>query len=234
MKSIIFFTLIFILGSCNIDSIPGSSNMTKKKYALKNFNSIDVSSSFDLELIQSKDYKIVVQCNENIKEYIDVYLEEECLYVGLKGNNLFSNIDLKVTIHAPDINNIEASGASSIDIEKYKVKNLEFHLSGASDLKADLNISEHLSIEASGASDIKLKGKAKNVDLIFSGASEFSGKKLVISDELTLDSSGASSVTVTANGTLDIESSGASSVTYYGKGKVIRKDISGAGSIQHN
>ncbi len=232
MKIIFLFILSVVLYSCNIDSIQGSDTIVKKKIDIKGFTSIDVSSAFDVELVQSKNYKVILECNDNISEFVQIELDGKELIIGMEDFNSYSNTTLKVIIHAPSIERIEASGASEINFDKYEMENFELDLSGASDIEGKLIIKEGLHIEASGASDMKIRGKTKNLTLDFSGASEFSGKKLIVSDALEIDASGASSISVTANGTIDIDISGASDVKYYGSGTIINEDISGAGSVQ--
>ncbi len=65
--------------------------------------------------------------------------------------------------------------------------------------------------EASGASDIKAFG--------------------LTSQQLKADISGASSINITVDKTLDVIASGASGVNYKGNGKVISEDVSGASRI---
>tara|TARA_R110002072_G_scaffold302060_2_gene483624 strand:- start:48884 stop:49588 length:705 start_codon:yes stop_codon:yes gene_type:complete len=232
MKFFFFFSVFFLLSACNFETVKGSDIITQKSFDITDFTEIDVSSAIEVELLQSDDYKVTLECNDNVVEVIDISKKEEILRVKVKGSYAFTNVKIKVTIHAPAINRIESSGASSITIEDYEAKNFELDFSGASEINAKLIVSEQLKVEASGASSIKLRGKAKNVSLDFSGASDFDSKKLIVSDKLTAESSGASSIKVTANGTLELDVSGASEVTYYGNGTISKSDISGAGSVE--
>ena len=235
MKSI--FTLSFaflILMSCNIDSIEsieGSSTIIKKKYDLQDFDAIELSNSFDVEVIQSDEFKVLLECNENIFEYVNIEIEDNKLVAELEGIHSFSNTTLKLKVYLPELKEIESSGACSIDFEEFHTDKLQIDLSGASYVIGELFVANQMVIEASGASEIKLNGKVKNLELDFSGASEFEGKNFIVANAFVLDASGASSITTTVNGTLDIEVSGASDVDHYGKGKVINEDISGAGSV---
>jgi len=232
MKFFFFFSVFFLLSACNFEAVKGSDVITQKSFDITDFTEIDVSSAIEVELIQSDDYSVTLESNDNVVELIDISKKEETLRIKAKDNYAFTDVKIKITIHAPAINRIESSGASSIAIEDYEAKTFELDFSGASDIDAKLIISEELKIEASGASNIKLRGKAKNVSLDLSGASDFDSKKLIVSDKLTAESSGASSIKVTANGTLELDVSGASEVTYYGNGTISKSDISGAGSVE--
>lgn len=232
MKSIFSFSLaLLLLLSCSIESIEGSKNIIKKKYDLNDFNAIELSNSFDVEIIQSDDFKVLLDCNENIFEYVNLNVEDETLVAELDGMHMFSNTTLKLKIYLPKLKKIESSGASSIDFQEFHANKLKLDLSGASYVTGELFIAKKMIIEASGASEIQLNGKVENLELDFSGASEFEGKNFVVAEKFVLDASGASSITTTVNGTLDIEVSGASDVDYYGNGDLINEDVSGAGSV---
>lgn len=234
MKIIIALLILTTMFSCSFDSVQGSSKIIKKKYDLKNFNSIDVSNSFDVEFVQSDTYKVTLDCNENILEYVDLKVDENKLVAKLEGNHSFTNTTLKLKIHLPELEEVQSSGACEIKFKEFHSDNLLIELSGASEVKGQLFIKEKMIIDASGASEIKLNGKTKNLELDLSGASEFKGKNFIVANHFVLDASGASDIETTVNGTLDIEASGASEVDHYGKGKVINKDVSGAGSITSN
>lgn len=233
MKSIITFSIAFlILMSCSLNSIEGSSTIIKKKYDLENFNAIELSNAFDVELIQSDKYKVLLECNENIYEYVNISINKSSVLVAkIDGHHSFSNETLKLKVYLPKLKNVSSSGACSIDFKEYHSDELYLDLSGASDVTGELFVSDKMIINASGASEISLNGKVKNLELDFSGASEFEGKNFIVANDFVLEASGASSITTTVNGTLNIDVSGASDVNYYGNGKLTNEDISGVGSI---
>jgi len=232
MKNLFFFLIIVLLSSCDLNAIHGSNDMISKKINLKDFTSIDASNAINIHLVQSEEYKVTVECNKNIEKHLALNVKNNCLYIRLTSGQAYSNIDVNVTIYAPSINEISASGACDIMIEDYKTENFSFDLSGATDVEGKLIIKEKLKIEASGASELKLRGKTKELEIDFSGASKLSAKKLIVAENTIIESSGASSVTVTANGKLSIDCSGASDVIYHGDATIIAKEVSGASRIE--
>jgi len=199
---------------------------------ITDFNAIDLSHSFNAEIIQSDQYKVVIEYNSNLKEYIDVLKDGKTLKIGLKDGHVYLDVKLSIKIYMPDITAINSSGACKITIAKFNTGNLKIDLSGASDLHADLDIANNLKINSSGASAIFMAGKAKNADLHFSGASKFSGKGMIIGENLFIEGSGASTITITADGKTNLDLSGASTINYYGKGSIVKSDVSGASSIR--
>lgn len=234
MKLFLFLSLslFVIFSSCAHKTIKGSKTIVKKDLDLKNFNGIEVSSFYELDLVQSDTYKVTIECNDNIVKYLDIKVNGKTLMVDLKGNQSFNNVTLKIIIHAPDIESIKASGATEINIKSFNFNNLGITLSGASDLDAILEVKEKLTIDASGASEIKIKGNTKNMALYFSGASDFDGEELIVTETVNIDASGASEIEVYCNGTINIDASGASEIKYYGSGKIENTEVSGASSVK--
>jgi len=222
-----------LLTNCDFKPmVTGSENITEEELNYNDFCAIDLSHSVSAEIIQSDQNKVTIQYNANLKEYLIALKEGKTIKFGLKGNHYYRNVKLSVKIYMPEIKVIKASGVCKINISKFKTENLQIDLSGASYLQAVLEIGNNLKINASGASSIILTGNAKNADLLFSGASKLSGKGMTINDFLNIDCSGASSLTMTADGKISLELSGASTINYYGKGSIIKSDVSGASSIR--
>ena len=234
MKFLLSLSILFLIAcSSQMSAVQGSDNLVTKSYEFSDFTGIRVSSAVYVELIQSDDYKVMLECNENIEEFIDIENDDHELMIGLSNNKSLSNTTINVKIYAPEISLIEASGASTIHFKHYEVDQLALHLSGASKITGSSDIDKQLDVESSGASSTKLSGSAFNVSLNYSGASIFSGKALTIERKLIIDSSGASSIKTTAEGTIDIDASGASSISYYGDGKITSSETSGAVRVNH-
>jgi hypothetical protein len=140
---------------------------------------------------------------------------------------------LKATIHATILENIEASGATSIRTFGKFLSSCDISLSGASELKgfwcegeyAKLNISgasevknftfvgERLNANVSGASEIEISGFSEKITFKGSGASEFNTFDLE-TETLNIDLSGASSAEVTVFQTITGKLTGASKLKY--------------------
>jgi hypothetical protein len=136
-----------------------------------------------------------------------------------------------VYVAAPSFRTIDVSGASNIVGENKLVSDetLDIELSGASEAKVDLK-APRINAEVTGASTITLTGETKDLNVIGSGAS---GAKCfeLMTENTTVDISGASSAEVFASVKLDAQASGASEIKYKGT-PAITQDINGASSIK--
>ena len=231
--SSVFILGILLLASCNsLNTIIGSDEINEKSYDFSGFNSLDISHSFNVEIFQSDEYKVIVTYNNNLEEYMEVTNQDKNLKIGLAGRNNYGKTKLTAKVYLPSLKSLEASGACNLQMDKFITDNLEIKLSGASKFIGFLTNKNNLTVETSGASKIELEGTSENADIELSGASNFKGKSLVVENKLAIDCSGASKLAITANGDITSKISGASHLDYYGTGTISDSKISGASSVQ--
>lgn len=227
-----FIMAITVLSSCSFkEKIKGSKEIVTTKLNLKNFDQIYVSKAIEVEIHQANDFNVVIECNQNIEDKLDLQVERETLKIDLINSYNYSNSTVLVKVHLPVLKKISASGASKVTIPNFVSENLEMDIAGATNIKGQLKISNNLYIEASGASQLLLNGTANHTQLSFSGASNFHGKNLIINTLLDVSGSGASKIESTVNGPINIELSGASHFSYYGNGSIQHQNTSGASVI---
>jgi hypothetical protein len=198
------------------------------------FNSIKVSGGINLFLTQSDDEAVAVSAAEDkFKEGIKTVVEDNILkiyYFGERSWNSFKNKNLRVYVSFKDLQKLDASSASDIQVAgSIKVSSLTLSLSGASDFKGAVNVNE-LKIGASGASDVTIKGIATSVRIETTGASDVKGYDLV-TEICTASASGASDINITVNKEIKATASGASDISYKGNAQVTESHASGASSV---
>lgn len=188
----------------------GSGNLTTEKREVSDFTGIDVSGAFQVEITAQKDFAIEVEADDNLVPLIKTEVRGGVLHIESDGR-LSTENGLKIRISAPDINDIDASGAAKINATGIGNDRLQVHTSGASKINLSGETTE-LSIDVSGASKIEAENlKAVNVEV---------------------DASGASNVSVWSTGELRTEASGASKIVYGGQPANVIKNTSGAGSVR--
>lgn len=238
--------------------IEPSKKTETKTFNITNFDELKVVSVYAVQYEQTaaNNWSVEITAPQNIMPYVKVRKSGDCLVLGLeKGLSTRGDYDIKVKIKAPGLKEIdmsgassfkadrinlagrsfeiEASGASGIDIKSIVATKVEIDINGASTTKIGAVSAQQLEAEASGASTVKVSGiKASSVEGKASGAStvELAGK----TDYATLKASGASNVKAAsmsaAQGTL--EASGASGVNAR-VANVLSQRASGASSIKN-
>ena len=225
-----------ILSSCQYiyrERIKGNGNIVVNERNIASFHSIDAGGAMHIFLhADSAGHQVRVEADENLQEYIDIYERDGTLFISQEENvNLNPTKRIRVHVYGPLFKKIAVSGASELHGENKLVQSepVKLDLSGASELELDLKAPEVIA-ELSGASSMTLKGETRNLVLDGSGASRFRCAEL-LSENVRVDVSGASSADVFASVKLDVKASGASGVKYGGS-PAITQDLSGASNIK--
>lgn len=238
MKRILLFSFfgIFIFSSCNYvggKRINGDGNIVSQDRTTGKFNSVHVSGAIDVYLKQdSAQQAIKVETDANLQELVEIYEENGVLYISPRDNyNLDPSKAIKVFVTAPHFRSLGVSGASNVygQNKLTSSETLDIDLSGASEIKLDMN-APRVNAEISGASSVMLTGETKDFNVEGSGASEIKCFDLM-TENTTLDISGAFSAEVHASVKLNVHASGASGIKYKGT-PAVSQDVSGASSVQ--
>lgn len=188
----------------------------KEVVSVKGFNSIDVSSAFEIEVIKSPKRFVEVEISENLRKYLVAKESGDTFELYLKdvpSKEMKNDVVLKAVIKTPSLKDVELSGAVKAEFSGvFEENEFEMDLSGATHV-----------------SGMELKSVKGEVDC--SGASNIYDSRLDI-DYLEMDCSGASKLDLNVKfGTLNADFSGASNALFKGSGEVLKVDVSGAGKV---
>jgi len=205
----------FLLGSVGILVAGGvvergSGNLITEEYDIRDFTGFDVSGSWDVKITRGA-YRVRVEVDDNILEYVKVERRGETLFLSTKSVRALS-ATFKASIAMPDLEKIETSGSSRVQFSGFE--------------------SPRLTIESSGSSRIVGEDcTIGQLDLSSSGSGEKDLRDCVITDaEVNL--SGSTRVILTmAGGDLTGKMSGSGSITYYGEVNTLYIKSSGSTKI---
>jgi hypothetical protein len=220
------------LPSISQESLTGSGNVVTQEEAISDFDKVDISHSFGVDISQGESFSVVIRIDDNLVEHLQVEKQGSTLKIGLKPDvSIVSNATLEAEITMPELAGLDLSGASDATISGFKsTNNLTVDLSGASSLRGDIE-SGDASFDLSGSSDANLTGSGGNLTLDASGSSDVDLSEFHVADA-NLNVSGASTVIVNPSGTLNVEASGASDVYYLGSPSLGSIDASGASIVE--
>ena len=195
--------------SVNFGGVQGSGKVATEQRNVSDFSKVDAGGVFQVEIVAGKEYSVEVQADDNLLPLIRTEVRGGTLQISSEKRFNTRN-DIKVRITAPNIEGIEASGASKVNASAIK--------------------GESLDIDTSGASKVSIAGETRQLNIQVSGASTIDASNLNAVDA-DVDASGASKVSVNATGNLKAEASGASSVNYSGSPANVEKRTSGASRV---
>lgn len=190
--------------------VKGSGNVANEKRDVADFKGIDVGGIYQVEIVAQKDFAVEVEADDNLLPLIKTEVSGGVLRI--ESNKRFNTKNpIRIKISAPNIEEMEVSGASKVNLI-----NLD---------------NSFLKVDVSGASKTEISGKTVNLTIETSGASKVNAENLQ-AQTADVDSSGASSVSVNVSGSLKADASGASNISYSGNPQNIEKDTSGAGKVR--
>lgn len=224
--SVFIFTQL--LASDYVGCLKGNGQVTTASREIKKFSKIKVKGAFEVIIIKSNKHNIKIEADENLITNISTEVKDGELIIK-NDQAICGAKELKLTISTTDLNSIDCSGASIVQVndiftsEKFEIKS-----SGASEILASIDTKLLIS-KYSGASSIILKGKADTHAIESTGASSLKATELTV-NQCAIDSRGASDLKINVNKELSVTSSGASDIKYMGDPK-ISKSIKGASNI---
>lgn len=249
MLILVTIFILMLLSGCNANTESEISNqeLTTRQYDYDGFNKIDVTSAFQVEIMQGDAYSINITADEFSR--IKIEKVGEILQVSRHGTDWFAPFHQNpvVRITLPNLDAASLSGASKGTMSNFHSNNnLTLRVTESSQFDT-INLSaERLFVEVTGASRLKGNLKAIGVaDFVVSGASvvEMTGTATDVSAKVSgasrcnlinfpvcnadINVSGASNAWANLNGRLDASVSSASNLTYLGNPAPVEIDTSG-------
>ena len=221
-KRFVWIVLLLVLSilACQVGgigggtTISGSGNVVSQEYDLMDFDVVDISHAFNVDITQGESYSVVVRVDDNLIEHLEVVKQGSTLKIGLKPlqNYTVRNATMEAEVTMPELSGVEASGASDVT---------------ATGFESDRDFRVRLS----GASSAVLMGSAGEVTVDASGSSDADLAGFPVGDA-KIDASGSSTVVVNVSGRLDVDASGSSDVFYLGDPTLGSIDTSGSSSVE--
>ncbi|MBC7473405.1 MAG: DUF2807 domain-containing protein [Candidatus Sericytochromatia bacterium] len=200
---------LFLSASFFEVQVNGDGLLKKEIRSVGDFNKINASGVLNIKIICQAKKSLEIESDTNILALLKTSVNNKTLTIG-SDKSLKPINQINITIFTPDINKIELSGSSQLDIKHIKNSSFVALVNGASNLNAS--------------------GETKNVELKLQGAGYIDTKKLK-AKKVKVTLSGASMVDIFAQDELSANISGFGKINYYGNPQKITQNISGMGMI---
>jgi len=209
----------------------------KKEFTISDFNGIDASGVFKIELIKSNDHGVTVEASQEMMQFVIVKVVRGKLVLGLEPDiprKLRNNQKpIIATVRMNALNSLEMSGVVSLHTTSSFTPDRFFaELSGVTSVEGLSIDSKEAGIVLSGASSISLEGKIMDAKYELSGACKaFLGHT---SEKLLMEASGASNIELSGNiQFVGLSFSGAVNCGFNGSGcKELKLEMSGASNFK--
>jgi len=185
-------------------------DFTSKTLDLANFDAIETSGIWQVELQQGNDYSVTLYYPEPEADEINVYVWDNQLHLENDLKWQRQHTLFRATITMPELSSLRTEEGASITFNNFNCTDLDIKITGAAEIDARNSRIENLKLRCDGAADANFKD------------SEVVNAKVNIN--------GASRITLTMGGGKLIGSAhGASSIVYYGE--VSTQDIATSGAV---
>ncbi|MBN2388717.1 MAG: DUF2807 domain-containing protein [Anaerolineales bacterium] len=206
-------------GTINIDfgteTVRGSGDITTETYQVSGFDRVALGGAGRLEIIQDGSESVTVQTDDNLLEYLVVEVRGNTLHIEYDDGVSLNPTLMVVTLHAQDLERVEASGAWEVGAESLTAASFRMDVSGAGNVRIEDLTAESLEVNLSGAGQVEIAGQVASQEIAISGVGRYDAGDLR-SETAQITISGTGNAVVWATETLEITISGAGRVDYYG------------------
>jgi hypothetical protein len=234
-KSILFMTgILLLMSSCHFvggKRVRGNGKTATEQRNTSGFTTVETHGSIDIIVSQGA-YKIQVESDENLLQYIETQVENGRLLVHFKDGLWLTHYNsAKVYVTAPVLTGFETHGSGNISSEGKISDNgkMKMIISGSGDIKLDADCPD-IETETHGSGNITLAGESKNISSKIFGSGNVRAGNLKAED-VKVAVHGSGDTDVFASVSLEVKVFGSGDVRYKGSPK-INTEIHGSGSVR--
>jgi Putative auto-transporter adhesin, head GIN domain len=200
---------VLVVG-CHLPGIRGNGQIKTEERPIAAFANLDTGGAFEVEW-QSGSPALRITTDENLLPYIESDVSDDTLRLRTR-EHVWPTRGIKVVISSPTRTSARMRGAVKLTVKQ---------LSGPT-----------FALESKGASEVTLDGSVDRLLVDMTGASQLAADGLQ-AKTAEISTTGAGDAEVAVTDTLKVVITGAGKVTYSGNPPMIKKQITGAGTIRH-
>ncbi len=226
-------TIIFISSCARVGSaMNGSGNIIDQDIKVADFTGVDINGPFNLEIIQSDMFQVIISTDDNLTNRVQIAREDEILKIGIKAPATFFPTSLSVKIGMPRLYSLTLSGEVKARLTGFKSTfNFGLNASGKSILEGHLEAGNS-DFNISDGSQVNLNGSAIGLDLTGSGTCKLDLDNFAINSAKVHLKEGSEAI-LNINGRIDVSLADASKIYYVGNPIISNTSISGGSFMKH-
>ena len=219
-------------GGIGARTVRGSGDVVVVERPVSDFDNIELSGVGQMFIEVGNVESLRIEAEDNLMEYIETEVRGDTLNIDLKrGTNLRPTEPIRYYVTVVNLDGISVSGAGSIHIPDLKSSSFSVHISGAGNVDIEGLTANELDVEISGVGDLSIDGgKVDQQKVEISGTGNHNTREME-SAEADIRLSGLGGATVWVTDQLSVDISGAGSVKYIGDASV-DSHVSGLGSVK--
>ena len=232
-------------------TIKGDGNVVTRNYEVTDFNGVSTSLSATVNFTIADNYSCTVSVDENLCEYLDIYVRNNALLMGKRKEDKNTNLratQFVIEVTAPSLDYLNLAGSGTFNaLSPLNGERLEVNLAGSGDIvfyknvntqKTELNVagsgdlvcnelnSGKLDSNLAGSGDLRVvSGMVKEAEASVAG----SGDIVLTCDieNLNANIAGSGDIKARVNGKLTYGIFGSGDIGYYGNPVVEGNKVGG-------
>ena len=214
--------------------LSGSAAAAEKRYGLTSFETIEVGTDVDVEVVARAPVGAVATGSTDALDRLTLETRDGRLVIGEKKyagdeNRRTPPGPVTIRINAANLRAATLAGAGSLKIDRLKGARVTIGLRGPGRVSVDAIDADRLSVAMIGNGTMTLAGKAKQGQMTLSGAGVVDAGKLTV-DDLVSDSEGAGDHIFNAAKTAAITARGVGKTIVLGRPTCTVRNV-GSGSV---
>lgn len=198
---------------CWIGVDHGSGRLATERRYVDDFHALEVSGGLRVTASVGGAARLTVRTDDNLLHELDTYVSDGVLHVRWSGWSVHESPGTEVTLVAPHLTSLEASGGSNVFAAGYT--------------------GGPLAVSASGGSYVELHGRVDSFGANASGGSQLHADDL-LTHRATLTGSGGSHLWVQCDGPVAVSLSGGSVCSLGGHPTRVDQSLSGGSTLRYD
>jgi hypothetical protein len=201
----------------------------KDQYGFSDFNEIEMTGIFDLQIRQANEFSIQLDGPEQEKRKYEVSVSGETLEIRYRSRNRrFWNKDfnlddrVKINITLPHLTKLNIKGAGEFNMRGFDEESMDITLLGAMSAEADIQ-ARNLTLDLSGPMVFQLDGQGRFLQADVRKMSQLKASQYQVEDAV-VEAKEMGRARVNATHSVDIDTDVVSSVKYQGDPEVIKRN----------
>ena len=223
--------VIAIFSSCELSNdLEGSGHVTTKRYAVQNFETLDVDGVLNVYLQPGDKYKAEVRTDDNLQNIVKIEQNGDVLKVYSNTDSDFEATEMNIYITTPVVKEINLKGVTALYVKQpLRQSSLTIHKENTGYMLLTGSF-QYLSIDTDGVGDMDLEGKSENMMLVNNMIGDFKAYTFPV-NYLTMIHNGTGTVEIKVLQKLDIEMNGVGDVYCKSYPPEVSKSGSGIGRL---
>lgn len=213
-------------------TVQGSGSVSKQNRNESGFTRVASSISGDVFVKVGSAFKIEVEAQENLKEYIVTEIKENTLHIKYKDNiNVKTNETLRVYVEAPSFEGFSLAGSGDMNVEgDLNSEKMSLSLAGSGDMRVEKVQAKKVAANLAGSGNLSVKGgSAEEAVYSIAGSGDIDAEGCSVKTA-KCSIAGSGNVQCNASDSLNASIAGSGDVRYLGK-PAVKSSVVGSGSV---